>query len=304
MGTRFLTLIICFCVTFSLHAENSEKTQLLANWESSLANFNYYLPDSVKEKFLNSKTKPPGAYLKTDKYTIDIDKAKFPKERINYAIGFRNQKDIFLPKEVFLVFYFNDSELLMVSETIPYIHKSGDYSFAGAIHRIGRTYEYENGKLARISCLDRDQDLSNATEIPKKEYCGEIIHLDEQENISNVVDSKNPCSYICNSRYMPYSQPGFYYTTVDQLKLRQSPSSKSDVIKSLPLDTKVQVIEDSFKAERLSPYVNGNWVKVILEDGKEGFLYGFYLRFEKEPNLNLILQKAEEWKKENGRKGK
>lgn len=290
--------------TADILADKLDRKQLLIGWDKELSNFNYNLPNEIKEKFIKSKTQPPGAYLQTEKFIIDIDKSQFIGEDINYAIGFRNQKDLFLPKEVFLVFYFNDSELIMVSETIPYIHKSGDYSFAGAIHRIGRTYEYENGKLAKISCLDRNQDLNVATEISKKEYCGEIIHLDEQENILNVADSKNPCSYMCNSRYMPYSQPGLYYTTVDQLKLRQSPSSKSDVIKSLPLDTKVQVIEDSFKAERLSPYVNGNWVKVILEDGKEGYIYGFYLRFENEPNLNLILQKAEEWKKKNGWKGK
>lgn len=296
MVTRIFILLLII-VTAEI-----ESKDLFPSWRKTLENFNYQLPEELYDKYKEFGYDGSG-YFKDSK-GIYIRKTRFPNEEINYAIGFRNQKDIFLPKEVFLVFYFNDSELLMVSETIPYVHKSGDYSFAGAIHRIGRTYEYENGKLAKISCLDRNPDLKVATEISKKEYCGEIIYLDEQENISNVADSKNPCSYICNSRYMPYSQPGFYYTTVDQLKLRQSPSSKSDVIKSLPLDTKVQVIEDTFKAERLSPSVNGNWVKVILEDGKEGFLYGFYLRFENEPNLKLILQKAEEWKKENGRKGK
>ncbi|TGK78902.1 SH3 domain-containing protein [Leptospira bourretii] len=276
-----------------------ESKDLFPSWRKSLENFNYQLPEELYDKYKEFGYDGAG-YFKDSK-GIYIRKTRFPNEEINYAIGIRNQKDKFLSDSVFLIFLFNNEELRMITTKGLYT-KIDDYSFTGMDYRFGRSYEFIDGNLVKISCLDKGTNFSQPIEISKKEYCGEIIHLDAQGNISNVTDSKNPCSYICNSRYMPYSQPGFYYTTVDQLKLRQSPSSKSDVIMSLPLDTKVQVIEDTFKAERLSPYVNGNWVKVILEDGKEGFLYGFYLRFEKEPNLNLILQKAEEWKKTKNKK--
>ncbi|WP_135630247.1 SH3 domain-containing protein [Leptospira meyeri] len=294
MGTRFLILLV---IIFNVRIESKD---LFPIWRDTLKNFNYDLPEELYKRYKNFGYEEAGFF--NESKGIFIRKAKFRGEDINYAIGIRNQNDKLIPDEVFLVFYFKNSEFIMLSKTIPYVHKSGDYSFAGAIHRIGRTYEYEKGKLIRVSCLDRDQDLNNAIEISKKEYCGEIIHLDEFGNVNNVEDSKNPCSYVCNSRYMPYSQPGVYFTTIDQLKLRQFPSSKSEVIQSLHLNTKVQVIEDTFKAERLGPYVNGNWVKIKLENEKEGFVYGFYLRYENEPNLNQILLEAELWKKAKNKK--
>lgn len=64
---------------------------------------------------------------------------------------------------------------------------------------------------------------------------------------------------------------------IDNVKLRENPSTKSKVIKRISTGTMVRIIERSEKREAISNMYD-YWYKVKLIDGTEGWIFGFYLR--------------------------
>ncbi|MDD5065719.1 MAG: SH3 domain-containing protein, partial [bacterium] len=64
---------------------------------------------------------------------------------------------------------------------------------------------------------------------------------------------------------------------IENVKVREEPSSKSKVIKKIPAGTLVKIIDRSEQKQEISNMYD-YWFKVKLVSGLEGWVYGFYLR--------------------------
>jgi len=82
------------------------------------------------------------------------------------------------------------------------------------------------------------------------------------------------------------------YVTINDLNLRTEPTLKSSVLKKLPLHERVYytgIMSDSTMRINIGRIIaNEPWVKVIQEDGTEGWLYGAGVHFYKTENPNAI----------------
>ena len=82
------------------------------------------------------------------------------------------------------------------------------------------------------------------------------------------------------------------YVTIENLNLRTEPSLKSSVLKKLPLHERVYytgVKTDTTMRINIGRVIADEpWVKVILEDGEVGWLYGAGVHFYKTENPNSI----------------
>ena len=82
------------------------------------------------------------------------------------------------------------------------------------------------------------------------------------------------------------------YVTIDNLNMRTEPTLKSSVLKKLPLHERVYftgVLSDSTMQINIGNVTaNEPWVKIIHEDGTEGWLYGAGVHFYKTENPNAI----------------
>lgn len=82
------------------------------------------------------------------------------------------------------------------------------------------------------------------------------------------------------------------YVTIDKLNLRTGPTLKSSVLKKLPLHERVYytgIQTDTTMRINIGRIIaNEPWVKVILEDGEEGWLYGAGVHFYKTENPNSV----------------
>jgi len=65
------------------------------------------------------------------------------------------------------------------------------------------------------------------------------------------------------------------YKTTDNLRLRRSEATTSEILTTLKKATKVTVIK--FGKQQTIDGITANWVKVKLEDGTEGWCFGGYL---------------------------
>jgi tetratricopeptide (TPR) repeat protein len=114
-------------------------------------------------------------------------------------------------------------------------------------------YLYENGvsvkKELNLSDKDIQKFYNNSLEFYKK-LKKEYPNSDEAQEIAYVIDN---------------------------VKLRDKPSTKAKIIKRLQAKTLVRIIERSEKREAISNMYDF-WYKVKLIDGTEGWIYGFYLR--------------------------
>lgn len=80
------------------------------------------------------------------------------------------------------------------------------------------------------------------------------------------------------------------YVTIDDLNMRTEPTLKSSVLKKLPLHERVYytgVKTDTTSRINIGTVMADEpWVKVIHEDGTEGWLYGAGVHFYKTQNPN------------------
>lgn len=80
------------------------------------------------------------------------------------------------------------------------------------------------------------------------------------------------------------------YVTIDELNMRTEPTLKSSVLKKLPLHERVYftgMMSDSTMRINIGRIIADEpWVKVIHEDGTEGWLYGAGVHFYRTRNPN------------------
>jgi hypothetical protein len=221
----------------------------------------------------------------TSKYTVrtrtsaidrDLSITIIVKEKLNgFGGGFREKK-----------FYFEKGEISRIVYTEPF-NVPDQGSFAGDY---GIRFDFKEGRLDTVGCYFQ-QDL-----------CDQIIYLNPKGEVTKVTKEKTQCKKGCG-HLVPYRIPGSYFIADNKVRVRKEPSTQADILTELRKDTPIEVIADAEVYEEVFPHY-GTWGKVKLDDGREGFVYGAFLRAPGEPDVVAIREKAEEWKKKNGWKGK
>ncbi len=154
----------------------------------------------------------------------------------------------------------------------------------------GLIFRYNEGNLSEVACYYHFDP------------CDEKILLSPTGDIQKVIKEKKSCKKGCGNLIF-FRAPGSYKIANNKVRVRKGPSTKADILTELNKDTPIEVIADAEVYEEVFPHY-GTWGKVKLADGQEGFVYGAFLRAPGEPDVVAIREKAEEWKKKNGWKGK
>lgn len=197
------------------------------------------------------------------------------KENVAYT-GKGRQKQIF----------FRGGNIEIIRNTEPF-NVSDQGSYQGYY---GILFLFKIGKLDTLGCYFQ------------QDPCGEMIYLNPKGEVTRVTKEKTQCKKGCG-HLVPYRIPGSYFVADNKVRVRKEPSTKAEIITELGKDTPIEVIADAEVYEEVYPHY-GTWGKVKLDDGREGFVYGAFLRAPGEPDVVAIREKAEEWKKKNGWKGK
>lgn len=299
---KFLLFFVFLILNFGITSEEVPKSELLSNWKNALAKFNYSLPYELEKNFIKSEYTGGGGEDQNTFVYVTQKYLNFPNENINYAIFFVNKAYSQTGSSIKLAAYFRNEKLVMLTTNSPYSNVEGRYEFSGITVREGLTYEYDDSGGLTISCL-ADTTRETTVEIISKQYCGESIAVGPQNAILKVIKHRTNCENECTVFY-PVRENGSYYVSRNNANLRRESHSKGIFLKFLSKDTKVEVLEDTFQQEWIKVLGTANYVKVRLADGGEGYLHGAYLRTPGEPDVTLIRERAEEWKKKNGVKGK
>lgn len=215
-----------------------------------------------------------------------IDKVIFKSEpfhitRVSIILGFSNSK--LWPKND-KIFKFNDDRIVEIYRDLTYdkVEEIGNAN-------IGLAFTYDKGHLAEISC--HHLPGSNGAR------CEDSILLNSDGSIREVKEFKIKCKQGCG-QFQPLRQPGYYFISTNQVRIREKPDTKSKIIAELSKDVRVEVIKDAEKYEKIFPHF-ATWAQVKLDDGREGYVYGAFLRAPGEPDVVAIREKAEECKKVN-----
>ena len=200
------------------------------------------------------------------------------KENMNRT-GAGRQKEFFFRK--------GKIHIIRHNEPIPPKFESGE-SYNNA--ETGISLYYEDGVLSKVACFYY------------YDPCGETSFLNPKGEVTKVTKEKTQCKKGCG-HLVPYRIPGSYFIADNKVRVRKEPSTKAEIITELNKDTPIEVIADAEVYEEVFPHY-GTWGKVKLDDGREGYVYGAFLRAPAEPDVVAIREKAEEWKKKNGWKGK
>lgn len=183
-------------------------------------------------------------------------------------------------------FFFEKGKIHIIRNSEPF-NVPDQGSFQGYY---GILFKFQNGELESLGCYFQ------------QDPCGEAIHLNPRGEVTKVTREKNQCKKGCG-HLIPYRIPGSYFIADNKVRVRKEPSTKSEIITELNKDTPIEVVADAEVYEEVFPHY-GTWGKVKLDDGQEGYVYGAFLRAPAEPDVVAIREKAEEWKKKNGWKGK
>ncbi|TGK48030.1 SH3 domain-containing protein [Leptospira bouyouniensis] len=299
---KLFLFFVFLILNFGLTADEVPKSELLSYWNKTLAKFNYSLPSELEKNFIKSEYTGGGSEDQNTFVYVTQKYLNFPNENVNFAIFFVNKAYSQTGSSVKLAAYFRNEKLVMLTTNSPYSNVEGRYEFSGITVRKGLTYEYDVSGELTISCLV-DRTRETTSEIISKQYCGESILVGPQNSILKVIKHKTNCENECTAFY-PFREKGIYYVTRNNANLRRESHSKGIVLKFLPKDSKVELLEDTFQQEWIKGLGTANYVKVRLDDGGEGYLHGAYLRAPGEPDVTLIRERAEEWKRKNGVKGK
>ena len=114
------------------------------------------------------------------------------------------------------------------------------------------------------------------------------------ERMSNFFADETPVEevVVIDSFQLKLDELRPIYVTIDNLNMRTEPSLKSSVIKKLPLHERVYftgIVSDSTMRINIGNVLADEpWVKVIHEDGTEGWLYGAGVHFYKSTNPNSV----------------
>ncbi len=289
--------------SLSLFADDTSTKELFEARKEALRKYNFTLDDKHLKVLLNSKDIPARGGYEDDKYYVFMHPEKFPGEDINYGIGFKSLRGADLDENAFLVFYFKDSELLMISTPNGFTPLKNDYSYNGLEFRKGLTYEFKDKILYQLSCMHKPRNAT-VDEVMRKQYCGDKILFDTSGEISEVIPTGEKCTITCY-RYLPIRFPGRYIVTANDVNFRDKPSTDGKLIGKLTRNDNVTLLEDTGKHQYFpGSLISATWVKILNKYGQEGFVHGSYLRAPEEPDVYEIMRKADEWKKKNGLKGK
>ena len=78
-----------------------------------------------------------------------------------------------------------------------------------------------------------------------------------------------------------FSEEKIYFSTADNLRIRENPNDKSRIISKINKNTRIEVLEKSKKVQSIKGFV-AHWVKIKLaEEDKIGFIFGAYLKNSK-----------------------
>ncbi|NCN08317.1 MAG: SH3 domain-containing protein [Leptospira sp.] len=236
------------------------------NEESLFIKLNNFLSLRITKTIFKSEP------IDKTRFSIILD---FPE--INYPV--RNDK----------LFNFRDN---LISE----IYRELTYDKVEAIGhaRVGLAFKYDQGQLSEISC--HHLPGSNGSR------CEDSILLNSDGSIREVKEYKIKCKQGCG-QFQPLRQKGYYFISTNQVRIREKPDTKSKIIAELSKDVRVEVIKDAEKYEKIFPHFAA-WAQVKLDDGREGYVYGAFLRAPGEPDVVAIREKAVEWKKVNRVKAK
>ncbi|WCL48944.1 SH3 domain-containing protein [Leptospira sp. GIMC2001] len=286
-------------LVFPINSDEIQTKELFYKRKAVLNHFNIFLGDHLLDVLMNSTSNPARGGYENKEYYMFMRPEKFPGEDINYSIGIRNTRVEGLDGNSFLVYYFKEDELKMITSTASFIPDKFDYSLTGIVIREGLAYEFEHGKLRIVSCLHKPSNITNFSLLMKKQYCGDRIFIKENSDVELVEQTKEKCSTTCNG-YIPVRFPGSYIVTGSNTNLRNQPSTEGKILDKLQRNQKIILLEDTGKHQYFPEgLISATWVKIRTESGKEGFVHGAYLRAPGEPDIYEIMRKAEEWKKAN-----
>lgn len=301
-NTKVRLYLFCFIfvLPFCIYSEDTfTSSENLNSWKKALKEYNYTIPEELEKRFISSNRN--GAGIKNEILEMYIRKVSYNNEQMNYGIYIRSRKTETLSSGTFYLFLFNNDLLNQVT-TQEYYHDSLNRNdYVGESIRLGLTIDYQNGRPFQISCLHKKQNLTDPRQIFTKDYCGDIINLNEEGEVVKVTTTVNQCVDPC-TRYLPFKEPGIYYIMGQNVRMRNSSDSKSDILKVLQSGEKVELIEDSYIAEYIRGIDFATWAKVRLEDNTEGYIYGAFLRAPGEPDILEIKKKANDWKKKQIKK--
>jgi len=112
----------------------------------------------------------------------------------------------------------------------------------------------------------------NYSEILFKFYVNTITE-DDYRSIVWPRHADGTCDY--DDKIIQNQKTSASYKTTDNLRLRRSEATTSEILTTLKKGTKVTVIK--FGKQQTIDGVTAKWVKVQLDDGTEGWCFGGYL---------------------------
>ncbi|TGN11588.1 SH3 domain-containing protein, partial [Leptospira ilyithenensis] len=148
-------------------------------------------------------------------------------------------------------------------------------------------------KREKISLYESNESLSQKNDVA----VGHLVEI-RQDNLC--IDEKQlETLYNDQKREIeagPASNGGYFklevgYNTItkDDVIVREKPSKDSKGITKLKLGTTVALLEDTNIVDYIQPYGGSHWVKVRLEDGKVGYVFGAFVQWKESFPLDYEL---------------
>jgi len=160
-------------------------------------------------------------------------------------------------------------------------HKDLNHSFTNS----GSKDKKLNGFVCRIKTLNNKKGYIFSEHLKTYGELSRLINLqglDEKSISKNGKFSKPKALLRLFNRFDQTSSKPYYYTTANRLSLRKNPSLDAELITVLKylepiviiknLQHKKEIIDDSELGE-----IRGNWCRVKLLNGKEGYIFNGYI---------------------------
>ena len=163
--------------------------------------------------------------------------------------------------------------------------KNGNYGWNrelrdGRKDFIGASYAYdETGRLKKITCHTPERAWETTpgdTNLP----CGYVTTFNSDGTIKSRKNTGRVCMHGCGD-FKPLIRKGLKYEVwTSALTLRSKPSTVAKPLDNLRKGAVVEILEDTQKIETIS-YETAPWVRVRTPDGKEGYIFGGFIRYVK-----------------------
>ncbi|TGN14031.1 SH3 domain-containing protein [Leptospira ilyithenensis] len=148
-------------------------------------------------------------------------------------------------------------------------------------YECGRSLEVDiSAKYINEKCWDvkEDEYIDKSKHPIIREDCRDeaTIRLDGKESKTKPNLDPSSCPHKCYD-LIPYMEMGEYVARKTGVIVRDTPSRKGKLVTKLEKDMNVTVTEDTGKIEEIEENI-APWVKVKLRDGKEGYVFGIFLK--------------------------